>query len=189
MVGRGGDLFGRSIAAALVFAGVLAPATLAQDPPLLREGLVVRVVTQRPGATASTVLARGTVRRLAGDTVALISGGLTQPTVQTVVVTDSRRVDVLVARRTRGREGAAIGMVVGALVGAVVGAATWDPCTHTPTSWVDMTCMFHPSQGEQAAGGALLGFLGGAVVGLIVGTTIRIDRWAPVRAARTSGGW
>lgn len=41
----------------------------------------------------------------------------------------------------------------------------------------------YPSQGVQAAGGAILGTAGGALVGLVIGTSIRSETWVRGRNA------
>jgi hypothetical protein len=76
--------------------------------------------------------------------------------------------------------------VVGALAGALIASATWEPCTRTPTSWADMTCLTHASRGQQAAGGAVLGLLGGGVIGLVVGRSMGVQTWEPVVRVGTS---
>ncbi len=97
--------------------------------------------------------------------------------ITTIALDRGRRLETVAPRHGHGRTGAGVGAVVGALTGAVIGSATWRPCTK---GW---GCIFYPNQGEQAAGGALVGAAGGALVGLVIGSSIRSETWVPVHTA------
>lgn len=74
--------------------------------------------------------------------------------------------------RSRTGRGALIGLGTGAVAGLVLGLATYEPCTGF--------CVLDLDRVETGGLAALLGGLFGTGVGMLLGATVREDRWVPV---------
>jgi len=121
----------------------------------------------------------GYLYRLTPDTLIMARGVVAD----TVLLGEGRQLQVVVRSRNRGRAGALLGMTGGALIGAVMGSAAYEPCVATGGMF-DMSCMFAPTQGEMAAGGAILGGLAGGLAGYVIGSAIRTEEWGTVPLGR-----
>ncbi len=155
--------------------GLSLPSVLTAQRRLpLRPGMRVRVVL-RPANAQPVAPVSGTLCRLRGDTVAVVTVGSRYDTT-IIALTEGRRLEVgLPIGARQGGTGAIIGAGVGALAGAGIAAATWRPCTGL--------CIYHPSRGVQTLIGAGIGAAGGALLGYIVGNRARANEWVPVSTA------
>jgi len=111
---------------------------------------------------------RGTIGSASPETIELFPpGGSTAPI--TLKLSQVAKLEVVRGKRTRWREGAAIGFVPGALFGG--GAAYVLSCDADPPE----SC----SAGSALAGALIVG-AGTAGVGALIGLAIKTDRWIEV---------
>ncbi len=151
----------------------------AQTEPVLIKGTRVRVLIPASDSQPEQLIT-GSLLRLEADTVVIWTGGsMASPETKSIALARGRRLEVPAKGRGRGKAGAGLGAVLGTLTGAAIGYATWRPCTEQ--GW--LSCITYPSQGEQAAGYAMMGTAGGALLGLVIGSSIRSETWAQVSTA------
>jgi len=158
-----------------VLCGIV-PVAAAQSALPLSKGTRVRVVIPAIGAQPERQIS-GTMVRLQNDTVVIWTGAIARPESVSLALETGRRLEAL-ASHGHGGKGAAVGALMGALTGAFVGAATWQACTGGA-----LACIASPTQGEEAAGAAIVGAAGGALLGLVIGTSVRTETWVPVQTA------
>lgn len=167
------------VAMTLCAACTLVDVSSAQTEPQLVKGTRVRVIFPAADSQpARSVI--GSLVRLERDTVVIWTSPVfasSEMTTTTIALDRGRRLETVAPGHGHGRTGAGLGAVFGALAGAVIGSATWRPCTK------GLACVFYPTRGEHAAGGALAGAAGGALVGLVIGSSIRSGTWVPVHTA------
>jgi hypothetical protein len=162
--------------------GEVAPATAPR--PLSEEAAVLPV--PKRGAHVRVVFAAtpnqplryqyGYLYRLTSDTLIMARGMVAD----TVLLTGDRTLEAVARSRNQGSVAAALGFVGGIVVGAVIGRAAWEPCVPSG-GWLD--CAFAPSEGQYAAGGAIVGSLLGTVAGFVIGSAIRTEEWGTVARA------
>ncbi|HXM38656.1 MAG TPA: hypothetical protein VN908_08365 [Gemmatimonadales bacterium] len=155
---------------------LITPAAGQTEPPPA-VGARVRVVLPAAAGHAERYVI-GRLFHLGKDSVLILTGdfGARQDTLAFALGEGGSRLERPVAGQGHGRTGAALGAVVGAITGAAIGTAAYRPCE--PQGF--FACIMYPSEAEQTAAYAVLGGAGGALVGLIIGSSIRSERWMPV---------
>jgi hypothetical protein len=140
---------------------------IAQDSTQLQAGSRIRIKPAGPGRQWVT----GSLLELQGDSVRLLTS---RPRIDSLALALNSVTALERSQGVRSRtgKGALIGLGTGALAGLVLGIATYEPCTGF--------CVLDLDQAETGALGALFLGLLGTGVGMLVGATVREDRWVPV---------
>jgi hypothetical protein len=156
-----------------VLAALGPPRAPAQDAASadLKRGTPVRVMRIQSGGERSE-LARGTLERLAPDTVVFTVAG---DSVASMVLGAGRELEARTGHESSVIQGALLGFLVGGIAGWAIGAESYQPCEGT-----GLSCIGDFGAGPHIAGSIALYGMAGALLGGALGSQLRRDTWQAV---------